>query len=155
VVTKGIAPPLEPASATLDFGRTAHVYDVRAGEYLGYADAITTNLTPSVAKLYALLPYRVRSVSVDAPNRVQAGDGGDINVSIGANSALGQHVVHIDVAGPDGVARAYYSQNLLVENGDAECRIEFALNDQPGDWEIIATDVATGVSGRSVITLEP
>ena len=54
----------------------------------------------------------------------------------------------------DGVVRGYYSRNLLVENGDAACRIDFALNDTPGDWTITATDVATGVSGRTVVTLE-
>ncbi len=151
--TNKVAPPLEAEAATLEFGRRAHIYDVRAGRYLGQTATVQTEVTPSVAQLYALLPYRVESVTMARSPRMQAGAEEPLTLTVKADGEVGTHVVHIDIIGPDGEARGYYSQNLLAEEGSAITSIRFALDDQPGEWTIVATDVASGVTGRTTVVV--
>ncbi len=47
-------------SATIDFGREAHVYDVRRGIHRRYRRQIEEMIHPARARLHALLPYEVR-----------------------------------------------------------------------------------------------
>jgi len=149
--TNKVAPPLVAEAATLEFGRQAHIYNVRTRKYLGQAGTVQTDITPGIAQLYALLPYRVQSVTMARAPRMQAGAEEPLTVRINADAEVGTHVVHLSIIGPDGQARGYYSQNLLAVGGSVITPIRFALDDQPGEWTIVATDVASGVEGRTTV----
>ena len=84
---------------------------------------------------------------------MQAGAEQPLTLTVKADGEVGTHVVHIDIIGPDGNARGYYSQNLLADKGSAITSIRFALDDQPGEWTIVATDVASGVTGRTTVVV--
>ena len=60
----------------------------------------------------------------------------------------GLHVLRIHVTGPDGV-KDYYGTQTTARDGRGEAYFDLALNDTVGTWTIAATDLATGVAGKS------
>ncbi|MEI6500214.1 MAG: alpha-amylase family protein, partial [Armatimonadota bacterium] len=143
------APSARPV--TVDFGRKAHVYDVRAGKYLGEVATYKTQLIPGVAQLYALLPYKVGTVTVTAGAQAKAGAAASYAVKLAVPSPSVAHIVRVDVFGPDGKERPWYAANLSATQGAAQGAVNFALDDQPGVWKIVATDVASGVTGAASV----
>jgi len=153
--TNRAASPPKPWPATIRFSRRAHVYDVRAGKYLGEAETVNTEVTPGVAKLYALLPYQVTQVGVAAPKEAKPGDALAWRSKVHAGGAVGHHVLRLRVFGPDGKERPHCAQNLLARAGEASGVLHFALDDPPGAWKLVVRDVATGVSGTAQVKLSP
>ncbi|MCE5238801.1 beta-galactosidase [bacterium] len=149
--TNKTAPALQPRAVTVDFGRKAHLYDVRAGKYLGEVQNLRTKLTPGLAHLYALLPYRVEGLRVTAPAQATAGQALTCQVALQAKGRLGDHVVRMQVFGPDGKERPWYARNLMTQAAGAQGRLTLALDDAPGAWKIVARDVATGVTGSGTV----
>ena len=49
---------------TITLPAKSHVYSVREGKYLGYIDTIATTIESAVAKLYALLPCKVKDLEI-------------------------------------------------------------------------------------------
>jgi len=145
--------PPQPRPVTLQFGRQAHLYDVRAGRYLGSTQSLKTSLTAGIAKLYALLPYRVDRVSLTAAGQAVPAGKLTYRIAVRAGAPLGPHVVRVTVFGPEGKERKYYARNLLAPGGRATGDLVFALDDPAGTWKIVAKDVATGVSGRALVKL--
>ncbi|MEI6502617.1 MAG: hypothetical protein WCP21_16530, partial [Armatimonadota bacterium] len=145
------APSARPV--TIYFGRKAHVYDVRAGRYLGEVATYKTQLTPGVAQLYALLPYKLGTVSVTTNAQAKAGVAASYAVKLAVPAVSVAHIVRVDVFGPDGKERPWYAANLSATQGAAQGTVNFALDDQPGAWKIVATDVATGVTGAATVKI--
>lgn len=146
--------PMPHANAvTIQFPHETHLYDVRAGKYLGRRDTLDTELMPGIAKLYALLPEKVTRVRVEAPRGARAGESVSVKLGVTAGSGKADRVLHVEVVGPDGVTCAPYARTLLADGGEAEVRIPFALNDSPGKWRVTARDVATGVAATDTIRL--
>jgi hypothetical protein len=144
---------LSDGPMTLTLPDEVHLYDVRAGEYLGESDTITADLRPGETALYALLPYRVQAVAVAAADVAQ-GERLTIGATIGATvPTAGDHVVRFEVRDPSGTLSEAYTRNVVSHRGEAELTIPFALNDEPGEWHIAARDIATGVEGEAVVTL--
>ncbi|MEI7834464.1 MAG: alpha-amylase family protein, partial [bacterium] len=56
----------------INFPPNKYLYDVRNGIYLGQTDSINTTLLPGVAQLYAVLPYRVTGLRLNAQQTVVA-----------------------------------------------------------------------------------
>ncbi|MCK5802660.1 MAG: beta-galactosidase, partial [Lentisphaeria bacterium] len=147
------AQPPQANIVTIQFPRKAYLYDVRAGKYLGRKDRLETELTPGIAKLYALLPGKVSRMRVDAPRRARVGDSVSVKLTVVAKGAKADRVLHVEVIGPDGIARAPYARTLLANGGNAEIHIHFALSDPPGKWRVTARDAATGVADTDTIRL--
>ena len=146
VITNG-----EPAQAVVDFGRKAHVYDVRAGKYLGQtATGRDKPLLPSQAQLYALLPYQVKAVKV---TEAASGPGPammfSLKVVAAGKSQPGTHVLRIEVQDANGRPRPEYARNLKVTQGAGTVRLPLALSDPSGTWKLTVRDAATGVAGES------
>jgi len=152
--TNKVAPPPAPQDVTIHLGRSAYVYDVRGRRYVGHTDRVKTQLTPGVASLYALMPYPVEQVVVEAPERVEPGAAVPVKLRLKAEEATGDHVLRLEVTGPDQQERAHYSQNILAHQGTAETTLHLALNDDPGRWSIHVTDVATGVATVAQVDVE-
>jgi hypothetical protein len=145
---------LTPSEAVVHLPRKAHVYDVRRKIYLGHADTIRATLHPARAELYALLPYRVAKVRVHGgQSRVGQALGYQVSVSAEQGRA-GAHVVRVTVMDPTGKERAEYACSLLATNGKASGEILLALNDPPGPWKIVATDVVSGKSRTVRVSLK-
>ena len=58
------------------------------------------------------------------------------------------------VAGPAGTLLPEYAANLLTDRGAARFVLPSAWNDAPGEYRILATDVLSGASAESRLTLE-
>ncbi len=121
-----------------------HLYDCRAGRYVGERRAVRVALLPGEAKVFAALPYRVISLDVDASldddQRVLK-----VSARVQATSRPGKHVLHV-VTGPDRErALLCYRKNAVADGGRARVAIPFGMNEDPSGWKVWVTDVATGV----------
>ncbi len=138
-----------PCKAEVDFGRTAHVYDSRAGRYLGRRRKISTTIVTAEAQLYALLPYRVKSVrAVETTQGVGNVKSFSLQVTTDTDKP-GTHVLHVEVKDAKGHARPEYSQNVMIENGTGTYRLPLALSDPAGEWKLTARDAATAIAGQT------
>ncbi|MCK5803842.1 MAG: beta-galactosidase trimerization domain-containing protein, partial [Lentisphaeria bacterium] len=143
-----------PRSIRVGFGAKAHVYDSREGRYLGFVDSAQTELGPGRAKVFALLPYRVKAVALRCPQRIRAGEVLEVTAEvIPERGKAGQHVLHLDVFGPNGRALSHYAKNVDALDGRAVLRVPLALNNSPGNWRIRVRDAATGVSAEATFKL--
>ena len=153
--TMNQAKPLATVPVELTLDRKVHVYDVRDAKYIGFTDKIKAPVKPGIAQMYALLPYRVKKLSAEAPGRVQSGKeltyGVEIKVEDGA---IGRHVVRRELIAPDGKEAPWYSENMAVENGALTGRLTLALNEQPGKWKIRFKDIASGIETERTFTVE-
>ena len=135
------------------FSRIAHVYDMRARSYLGLTDTADVPAGNARVSLYALLPEKVTAVHVSAPTSAAPGDA--ISYAVSAEAAAPfRHVFAVRVYCPDGSPRHMYAANIESRRGPAAGQFALALNDLPGDWKIVATDAATGVTGETTFRVE-
>lgn len=134
---------------TVDFGRRAHVYDMRKRKYLGHAQRVNTPMASGIAYLYSALPYRVSRVVVSPPRSATAGSAVRVPVRIEASSRTpGDHVVYVRVFGPDGAERKHYALNTTLKSGAGQATIPLALNDPAGPWRVTVRDVSSGIVGE-------
>lgn len=131
-----------------------YVYDCRAGKYVGETTEIKLNLTAGETAMYALLPGAVRGVKVQPQSPGRLGETLGYNVSVTAAGAAVPRAFRVQVFGPDGKERPHYGTQLAAPKGTAAGSLALALNDAPGRWEIVATDVATGVQGKAVVSVK-
>jgi len=136
----------------------AVTYDVRAGQCLGKVDRFTAAFAPDRGKLYARLPYHVRSVSVrPAVTKAQPGDVVKLGLALETLAATGpgRHWFRVEVFGPEGELRRHYADNVAVVDGVGEATVPLALNDGAGVWRVTARDLASGVSGSAAFEVRP
>ena len=142
-----------PVKATILAPAKRHLYDLRAGKYLGLADRAAVNLKFTAATFISALPYKVTAVKVSAPQRHPAGAPCPVRVALQtAGDAKGARpVLRLKVFGPDGEERPYYARTLLPEGLEGRTAIPFAFNDAPGVWKLVARDVLTGLEGECAV----
>jgi len=125
----------------------AFVYDVRNGKFLGNVDQFTTNLNPSQANVFALLPAKLEAILLEL-DRQEYGGGQAVNFTATVpdefkNSGL---CLRVEVFSPDGKDIPYYMQKVMTENGSARGTIPLSMDQTAGNYEITVTDVSTGLS---------
>ena len=144
------------AEATLTLPEPLHVYDAREGRSLGRTDNLTLQMAPGECRMLALLPYEVETVNVRPREAtVQQGRAVEylVGVDVSANAEPGLHVYRVEVTDPSGDACAWYGTQLTAAHGVVSGRFTLALDDEPGEWTIRATDVATRVTGEATVTV--
>lgn len=133
----------EPVEASLDLPRDYHIYDLRAGKYMGKTNHIDATLQWGRANFYAALPYRLEGLKLalssstpEAGNRLKAA------VSIGMpRGSRAKHAVWVEVMAPDESTPFWGRQVLLLENGTGEVVLPIAYNDAAGPWRVRATEL--------------
>ncbi|OGV47657.1 MAG: hypothetical protein A2017_21860 [Lentisphaerae bacterium GWF2_44_16] len=146
----------EAVDVTISFPEKAHIYDIRKGEYLGYASEIKTSIIPAIAKLYALLPHKVAGIKLDGINKEYkrgASIEADVKVQVSSENA-GDHVIHFEAVSPDGTTVKCYSQNIKLKNGEGKVTLNTALNDMLGKWTFRIGDIASGIVRNASFTLK-
>ena len=137
---------------TFTFPVKGHLYDVRAGKYLGFGSHVTAAVANGDAGVWGVYPYKADSIRIEAPGTMRGCQdfvaGLQIKVS---NGKPGRHIIHAELIPPKGKARFFLKRNLLADNGKAEFRIRVAENDPDGIWTMKATDVLTGTSAEKKI----
>jgi len=146
--------PHRRSQIAVTFPHQAHVYDLRAGEYLGKTDRAEKLMPQGYCQIYSLLPYQVTAVSVIPRAKAkQPGERVSYRVRVETDGPQpGRHVFRVQVTGPDGL-RDYYGTQITADDGSGEAEFDLALNDASGIWRIAATDVATGISGTAELTV--
>jgi len=131
----------------------AHVYDSRGKRYLGRSESAVVRLAKAKTAFVSLLPYSVAEVHVTAKD-AKAGSAVAVAVQVRPDhGAAGDHVLHLRLVGPARVAPPPYRWNVVAKAGAARLDLPTALNDAPGRWTVVATDVASGVSGRAEVSI--
>jgi hypothetical protein len=145
-----------PAKATVKLPRKAHVYELRsAPQYFGETAEVEMMIQPAVGVVFALLPYAVDKVELEAPARARPGEvvhvRGRVVPQGGANGAA--HVVRLEVRGPDGKPLDCFAANLDAPGGVFSRELPLALNDPAGAWTVTATDVISRKAASAAITI--
>lgn len=123
----------------------AHVYDLRRRRYLGRCDRFAGALPVGDAALFALLPYRVDGLDVQA-HATKVGEPMRVRVRVrGGGDGPKYHVVLVNVLGPDGRERPWYATRLVLDGHEAAGAIPLALSDPSGVWEIRARDAISHI----------
>ena len=140
--------------ARIRLPRKAHLYDVRAGAYLGHSDRCDRAIDYQ-AELLAMSPYKVKSVRVESVGPVAAGKPLRLKLVVEAASGRveGRHVLRMTVTGPDGQERRWYAQNVLAPGGQATAVVPLALNERAGNYSIRVRDAMSGVTGSVTVSL--
>jgi len=145
--------PLVSEAIVVRMEEARHVYDIRKKTYLGHTSEIKDSITEGDTALYALLKYKAEGLSLTA-SAVTAGQvcrvAGGLAISGEAPAAF---VFAVTVTDPKGAYAAFYSKNILSDNGSFAIDISFAHNDCPGDWRVMVKDVATGTEASAIVTL--
>ena len=111
--------------------------------------------TPGEAMVLSVLPYRVREISLSLPELVGAGDRLPIEISLDTDDVLpGQHLIALQIEGPDGEDIPYYRQSLVTTEGHAETYIPLAQNEGKGRYTLRVTDLLTGIHQQSYLVIE-
>lgn len=136
-----------------------HIYDVKAGQYLGNLREIEVKGQADMqsAALFALQSEKIKSVSLTAPEIIERDKPVTIACAVSADGrfSCAGRVVRIELRGPDGQSRTHYRRMAyLKEYGRGKLTVEFALNDPTGDWEVMARDIASGLSTTAKFVLK-
>jgi len=141
----------EPVGATVRLRSPMHVYDLRAGEYLGSVDRIDTSLRWGRASFFMALPYEVPEPAVTLEPR-QPAPADVITAAIAMDlpdGAAERFAVWTEVIDPDGESPLWGQQVAVLDGGSAQVRVQVAHNDRPGTWRIRATELFSGKSAEA------
>ncbi len=134
-----------------------HIYEVRSGRYLGESATIEDEIPERGHRAYALLPYRVRAVSLNADaTSAPCGETITLTADVGTEPAgrSALHVLRIETRAPDGESFFPFRRVLrMPEAGPLRVPLTTALGDMPGEWTFTATDISTGQSATTTVTL--
>ncbi len=130
-----------------------YVYDLRGGAALGEVREFTTRLRKARASFFALLPDAAQPPAIDfgAP----AGAPGTVlTPTIAIPGATGARALKLHLAAPNGHEASWIADHTVIEGGQGQVKIPFALNDPRGPWMLRAKDILTGAEATATITLE-
>lgn len=125
---------------------TRHVYDVRQEKYLGETNRLAGQCAGDNPRLFAMLPYRIQNVTISSQGgSVAPGQSALFNGKVSADNAepVGDHVIRLEVQGPDGPL-PQYTQVILAPSGQFKVSVPTAFNDAKGEWTVTATEIVSG-----------
>ena len=150
-----LVPGLADQPARITLPEAAYVYDVRAGRQVGVGRVQEWDATLSRGEplIYALLPYEVTGVTLQAPDAVERGAAAEVTAAVqGSANIRGYHAVRVDVFAPGSDApHRQYSQTVDCDGGQGGITIPFALNDPAGAWRLVARDAASGATAEATL----
>jgi len=138
---------------TLSFASPAHAYNARTGEYLGKTADVEATLPRLTPLIVARLPYRVRGLDIQRPDRATPGTPVEIGVALKASDPTEDHVIRVDVYKPDGTWCYWYSSQFVAKAGTGTFTIPLALNDEKGRWRVEVRDAVTGLSKKVTLNV--
>ncbi|MCF7853845.1 MAG: beta-galactosidase [Candidatus Pacebacteria bacterium] len=146
--------PQDFAPVTVDVRRETCVYNMREEQFLGRTSTVPARITSGIALLYALTPYQVNSVELTSPPTAKQGDSIDIGVHVESQTQpVGDHIVHLEIVGPDPELSSCHNINLITEAGYGGWTVNLARNAPPGKWTITARDVVSGIQSTADVVV--
>jgi hypothetical protein len=127
-----------------------YVTDVRSGKQLGYTDVVHSSVLVGDAAILSLSPTE-NNLTLVGPASSARGEHVAFTIS---SSVDGPRLIRCHVFGPDGVMLPVYARTLLMNDKAARFVLPSALNDLAGSYSLRTTDVVTGASAETKITLK-
>ena len=127
-----------------------HVYNVREGKCLGFTDSIQSTISSAKSQLFALMPYKVTKLNVDIKmQQIIQGDSLVCKIYLETDgSIVGHHIVRVEITDPDSEKLRHLTQTVELHNGRAGIIIPTAFNDKTGKWNVLFTDISTGINRK-------
>jgi hypothetical protein len=135
---------------TIKLPNKFYVTDVRSGKRLGYTDVVHSSVVAGDAAVLSLSPAE-NKLALSGPPSSSRGEHVAFTLS---SSVAGLRLIRCHVFGPDGSMLPAYARNLLLDNTATTFVLPSALNDLAGAYTIRATDVVTGATAETKITLK-
>jgi hypothetical protein len=139
--------------AVIKLPASRHVYDLRAGKYLGEVTQFPVTIVPCRATFLVLSPRAIAApqVSLPAPS---AKPGQTVVAKLSVPQAAGEHALRIRVLGPDGRPMEAFDQTVIVGKQGAECTLPIAFNDPTGVWTVQARDIYSDRVGEAKLAVK-
>ncbi len=132
------------AQVSLLLDQPAYVYNVRNALYMGYGTTFNTHQHVLEGEVFALLPYKVARLRVDALS-FDAKQRASIRASVRTDLGQpGRHVLRLIVRNAAGTEMPGLTRNVVAPAGVWTDTIPFAVSDSLAGCTISLTDVATG-----------
>ena len=145
----------DDATETFVFPRGGFVWDVRARKPLGRVDRVTAKIPLPGAAVYSVMQYEAKRLGLAAPAAAKAGDVLGVDVKLEASgAAAGTHVFNVRFVPPSGECRFHFRRNVAAKGGAAHVDFPLALNDERGDWKVVAEDALTGLRAERGVKVE-
>jgi hypothetical protein len=128
----------------------SYVTDVRSGKQLRYTDVVHSSVVVGDAAVLSLSPAE-NKLALNGPPSSSRGEHVSFTLS---SSVAGARLIRCHVFAPDGSMLPAYARNLLLDNTATTFFLPSALNDVAGAYTIRATDVVTGATAETKITLK-
>ncbi len=140
----------------INLERSCHIYNVRKRKYLGRQQQFELELSPGEAAFFSLLPEQAAAPTIALnPKAVPAG--AEVNCQIGLpdsrDASPTQRVIRLEILSPDGQICKPYSRNLAAANGQFSHSFSTAFSDQPGQWQVRAIDLSSGLTTVTGLTI--
>jgi hypothetical protein len=145
--------PAAGGSVVLRLAEPAYVYDLRGQRALGRQERVTVALDPVDPAIFALSPRPLAAPHLAMPQSVLSGADAELRLAPDGPADDAMHVIHVEAIDPSGQSAARYARNLLAAGGVASMLLPFAASDPPGQWQIRATDLLSGQTATTSVTL--
>jgi hypothetical protein len=142
--------PTRPVAFDLPNG--SYAWDVSEGKLLPNKKHLKRPLSSDFPCVISLLPYRIESFSIRAPEAVVAGKRLHYVLSLRAEPPAGRHVAEVCLWKDSKPFEAYRAR-VVIENGVGEGFFPLAQNDLPGKYRIEAVDLLTGLRAETSVTI--
>lgn len=131
--------------AVLRLDERAHLYDARRGAYLGQVSQAPFALQAGRPELFALLPYKVDSLTLEVPPHAAPGESITLGLRLHTTGGEpGRHVIHVALTDPRGAQLPGDRFNVALEHGEGAVPVQLPLNAAVGAWRVTARDAVTG-----------
>jgi len=160
VVARGFASAYEPVlgsfPAQIRFPSTRYTWDPVDGNPLGQGDRVDVIVDNHMVRVFARALVDARPVALRMSKPVVLGKELRVTARLRTRRLLvTPHLLRLDVLDRDGCPIAALGrQQRTTTTGEATFVLHTAVNDPPGPWTIVVTDVVTGLTTTTTSKLE-
>jgi hypothetical protein len=120
------------------------VRSLRDGSSAALTDRLVLQLGPIEPVLLALSATPLPAPTLSGPAQAALGDLVTFRVGLDGPASAAAHVVRLDVIGPTGQVVLMASRTVRVPAEGSLWHLPLAVDDQPGQWQVRATDIVSG-----------
>jgi beta-galactosidase len=144
-----------PVAARITLPSPRHVYDLRAGKYLGRITTLDTRLRWGRANFFLALPYQINGLRLSlSPSAPSPGAKLTASLRLGVPRDVSEkYAVWLEITDPDGHRPLWGQKLAILSKGTGEAAFPVAYNDPPGKWRLRATELFSKASAESTWTL--
>jgi len=124
--------------------------DITANRSLGQEETVRSSITTGGALVLGL-SRTTDSLKLSGPAKAHLGEHLGFRIQC---SVSGKHLLRCHFSAPDGSFLTAYARNVLVDGVAGTVTFPSALNDAPGRYRLVVTDLVGGATAETGFTLE-